>query len=216
MKTRALAVLIATLPGPLSAETTNHVGTVNFANGALGLNAPVTMKSTGEPLQGPFWEAELWIEQLDGPAMKLASAPLETGEFKGYFFAGRIDVPQLLAEDQATLSLRIIHTQAGEAGRRPITLTLGGGKLPPANLPLIAPFEVSAPLRISLNDPEGQTALVSWPQDAGPMILETTTSLPASQWQEVETPWSINGDLFSVEVEITETARFFRLRSELQ
>lgn len=190
-------------------------GTINFANAAMGVNAPAVMKSTGMPLSGSYWEAELWVVEAGAEPVKAGSVPFESGDLAGYFFGGRADIPGINAGDTAIVQVRIVHTEAGEAWRSgPMTLKLGGGKAPPPNFAMLAGMEVSPPLVITVEDGEGGTGMISWPQDAGPVVLQTTTALPAAEWEEVELPMSANGDLISVTVQISEEARFFRLYAD--
>jgi hypothetical protein len=66
------------------------------------------------------------------------------------------------------------------------------------------------PLRISLIDPP--RAILAWSANATGYTLESADALPAAAWNAVtNTPVIVEGE-FTVPVDATETAQFFRLR----
>jgi len=59
---------------------------------------------------------------------------------------------------------------------------------------------------------DGATVQLSWPTNAADFVLESATSLPATVWSPVTNGFAINGDLFTVQLEIAGAQRLFRLR----
>jgi len=199
----ALAIGAAELP---------EAGAVNFANGAAGVNAPVMLKSTGQPLEGPNWRAQLLLRQSDSNFIQLATALFETGELAGYFFAGRIPVPGTKPGDSATLKIRITNlTNQLCVESAPITVVLGGEKSPPSNLLGLSAMQLPSPILLSIARKDGQNVTLSWPSEAAEMILQTTVSLPAEPWLNLATPRTTNGHSISTSAKISGANQFFRL-----
>lgn len=95
-----------------------------------------------------------------------------------------------------------------------------GGQLPTMN-----PFQ-SQPggendgflVKLSLRDARvqisrsGQNVTLSWPAEATDYVLETTTSLPAASWATVTNTPTVTTNERSVQLPLTGTAKYFRLR----
>jgi hypothetical protein len=79
-----------------------------------------------------------------------------------------------------------------------MSLTLVDASLPPPSM------EISRLNSTSL--------LIAWPTNADGYVLEFTTDLPAQAWTTVTNSVIVNGDLFTVQLNVTGANRFFRLR----
>src|SRR6185369_8161448 len=90
MKTRVsivVALFVLALGSVASAQ-----GTINFANGTAGVNAPVRFADTQEPVAGPDWMAQLFRVTPTGQAAVGAPVPMGQGATAGYFLGGARDV----------------------------------------------------------------------------------------------------------------------------
>ena len=64
-------------------------GTVNFANGAAGVNAPVMTASDNTSVEGPDWQAELWMQDTNANWIRVSQpVPFLTQPVAGYFLGG--------------------------------------------------------------------------------------------------------------------------------
>lgn len=73
----------------------------------------------------------------------------------------------------------------------------------------VAKISMAEVLKISRT---GQTVSLSWPASATDYILEATTSLPAATWDSVTNNPTVGSTERSVQLPLTGTAKFFRLR----
>lgn len=150
----------------LAAVSVYAQGTVNFANGAAGVNAPIyyisppTLASAGN---GP-WAAMLFA----GPAGTAADALSSTivsgsssvlGTTPGYVLGGARTITGIASGSQATLQIRAWNTQQwgsayptaatldgttpGFGYSTPITITLGGGATPTPNMVGLTSFNIA-------------------------------------------------------------------------
>jgi len=85
-------------------------GTLNFANGGAGVNAPVSDINGSPLLSGAGFTAQLFAgttgtawDSLTG----LATAPFATGASAGYFFGGSAAVPGVAAGSSAAYQVRV-------------------------------------------------------------------------------------------------------------
>jgi hypothetical protein len=189
-----------------------QVGTVNFANGAALLDAPVTFATTEKGLEGPDWGAELLLQLGSNLVHVAGPVSFETNTLAGYFFAGSVPVLGTKPGEVASFRIRLTNSiTLFSIDSQAITVTLGGDKSPPANLVGLPAFEVPPVIRLAI-DRAGERVLLSWPKSASNMLLQFAHNLPGS-WQNVsETP--IANDLsISVLVEIKTQQQFFRLIS---
>ena len=143
-------------------------GTVIFANGAAGVNAPVRDAwypwGTGVLLTGPRFAADLlvgaagindpWYLQPCGFVV-----PFSTGLDAGYFFGGVQTIPGTGAEQTVSLAVGVWDTALGptfSAARsswglawgysNPIQVRLGGGIMPPPAMVGLHPFRLWTPI----------------------------------------------------------------------
>ena len=188
-------------------------GTVNFANGAAGVNAPVTTAPGATPVAGPDWQAELWMLETNGNWLRVSQpVPFLAQAVAGYVLGGLVTVP-VEAGQQATFRVRAFNTNSALEGiSQPVAVTLGGGKMPPVNLVGLQGWSIVGPpqLRISLSDNQ---AAVSWPTGFPSFVLESSDNLTRTDWSVVgETP-TTNGTQITVTVPVDSTDKFYRLRS---
>lgn len=151
---KKLLILTVTLVATIGALAQ---GTVNFSNGAAGVNAPIR-DASGALLSGATYIAQLWA----GPnATSLApitpTVTFGTGATAGYFFGGQRIIPTVATGSQAYFQVRVWQASAGsdwatasvavgaQVGGNTVTLNgaalgpyqsaaLGGGALTPPNL----------------------------------------------------------------------------------
>ena len=154
---KKLLLLSAFLTGALGVFAQ---GTVNFANGAAGVNAPVTNATVSPSVlaSGPAFQVQLYVgpagatsaSQLSTNGGGGAPAPLATGASSGYFFGGARDITGFTPGSAATLQVRAwtggassweTATQRGESNLIPISL--GGGTIPTPNMVGLQGFAVT-------------------------------------------------------------------------
>jgi hypothetical protein len=209
MKPLFLTALIA-----LSTWRAEAQGTVNFANGAADVNAPVDLAGAGEAPEGPQWQAELLLVNADGSAKRIGQAvPLQSGNLAGYFFAGLVVVPGVEAGARATFQVRAFDSAGtNERSSNPVTLTLGGGKMPPPNLVGLTTWTLN-PLNTNLKITVVQKSVkLSWSSDLPIASLEFTDSLTNPNWSPAtETPATVGTSLI-VTIPVAAPERYYRLR----
>lgn len=96
-------------------------GTVNFANGAAGVNAPITNIMTGLGVAGPGFQAQLYVGPAGtvNPALLTTngvsgtSAPFSTGGAAGYFFGGARTIAGASEGTIVTMQVRVWMTSWG-------------------------------------------------------------------------------------------------------
>lgn len=212
---------IAALIGPLagagilsaSAGIDTVPGTVNFANGAAQLNAPVVFKESGLGVAGSDWKVELLFQTSSNLVSIAGPTAFETGSLAGYFFAGSIPVPGTIPGEFATFRIRIqnIITQFS-AETEPVEVILGGGIMPPANLIGLKSLQVPAPVRLSISN-NGSKSILSWPIGSPEMALQVSDQLPPI-WRSIVTVRSTNETFISTTVDMGVISQFFRLISD--
>lgn len=143
-------------------------GTVNFANGAAGVNSPVSVDSSSGPVMastanGP-WLAMLYAGPSGSAEGALSSAivsgsPAALGATPGYVLGGARTITGIPAGTAAVLQIRAWRSDlggtweaAGGALRAnytststPITVTLGGGATPTPNMVGLTSFVIPVP-----------------------------------------------------------------------
>jgi len=67
-------------------------------------------------------------------------------------------------------------------------------------------FRIATPFLVATN------LQMAWPTNAAGYVLEFTTNLPAQTWTAVTNSITVNGDVFTVQLNATGAHRFFRLR----
>jgi hypothetical protein len=123
-------------------------GTVNFANGAAGVDARIY---TYTGWLGPDWAADLYYGAQGSSQFSLIAGgfnvPFSSGESAGYFFGGSRTLNGFAAGSTITVQVRVWRPSDAatfeEAARSSgghfgtsylIDVTLGGGVTPPPNL----------------------------------------------------------------------------------
>jgi hypothetical protein len=192
-----------------------ELGTVNFSNGAAGVDAPVTHPN--EIVNGREWSVDmlrLVTTNIQGVVRSNwvggfgLSASFTTNPPAGYFFGGRTAIPNTLPGETATLKVRVWRYGTRVAEWEPITLTLGGGKIPPANLIGLQPMRVPPADLLSIAKIESGVAL-SWPSEFGGLQLQMSSEL--SGWQRAAEGRTTNGAAIIAPTGAEVSRRFFRL-----
>jgi hypothetical protein len=212
MKASALiivALVLAFFPGSLLAQEAPH-GTVNFANAAANLDAPVILHSSGAGAEGPEWQAELLVQSGSNFVSAAGPVGFETNEFAGYFFGGTANIPGRSAGETAVVKVRVESLTGGAAvDSEPVTVVLGGGIYPPANLEELKWVDASGSMLLSVRA-QGAEVILSWPTSASNILLESSATLPGN-WNAVAVATVTNLDSISVTLNASDAARFFRL-----
>ncbi|MBM3833542.1 MAG: hypothetical protein FJ403_09780 [Verrucomicrobia bacterium] len=189
-------------------------GTVNFANGVAGVDAPFKLPQISDRAEVSAWEAELLLVSSDGSSKRIGeSVALQSDALAGYFFGGSVAVPDVDIDARATFRVRVFDTTGSkEAFSNPVTVTLGGGKMPPPNLVGLTTWNVQAvnpQLTIAVF---AQSVTLSWSKAFANAVVEYSDSLANANWTSTpETP-QIGADNFRVTVPTTAVQRFYRLR----
>lgn len=106
---------------------------VTFADGSGGVGAGFTAQLFGGA------DASSLTALSPSTTFRTSSAAAQ-----GYVNGVVVDVPGIAAGAKATLVMRVFDSGNAQVGQSaPITITLGGGTLPPANLEGLQPFTVS-------------------------------------------------------------------------
>src|SRR5262249_24291172 len=136
-----------------------------------------------------------------------------SGSLAGYFFLGSVSVPGTQPGDPATFKVQVRNSRSGFVTESaPVTVSLGGGIIPPANLAGLQPIQVPPPIRLSVNLlAEGQLN-VSWPKEIPNASLQMTTNLPPN-WRTVAVATVTNASSISAAIEMSVVRQFFRLVS---
>jgi hypothetical protein len=205
----AIAGFFAFCPLPAGAQ-----GTVNFANAGAGVNAPVKLAGVVQPPDGAEWQAELLLLGSDGSSKKIGDPILlQTGNLAGFFFGGPVLVPGSEPGGIATFRVRAFDTAGmAEAISNPVTITLGGGKTPPANLVGLANWTIPnliPELAITVSQ---ISVILSWSKDFPDALLEFTDRLTNSKWSAVTATPQTVGSRVTVTVPLAISERYYRLK----
>jgi hypothetical protein len=103
-----LAVTVAATIGALAQ------GTINFANGGAGVNAPITGIDGTTRLAGTGFVAQLWAGSSAASMQPiLPTATFGTGGNAGYFFGGARTIPTVATASSAYFQVRVWEATAG-------------------------------------------------------------------------------------------------------
>ena len=199
---------------PLMAVAAWCQGTVNFANGAAGVNAPVTATPSDTPVSGPDWQAELWMQDTNANWIRVSQpSPFLTQTAAGYFLAGSVTVPDVDAGQQVMFRVRAFNTNSLLEGiSQPFTVKVGGGKMPPANLAGLQSWSIAGRPELTVALSTNQVA-VSWSTGFSSFVLESSDSLTRTNWSLVGQPPTTNGTEISLSVPVGAMQKYYRLRS---
>ena len=189
-------------------------GTVNFSNGAAGVNAMAFLDGGVTIPEGPQWQAELLLVTSGGGTRRVGEpVPFQSAALAGYFFGGSMTVPGVEAGATATFRVRAFETTGtGQVTSNPVTVTLGGDKMPPPNLVGLDTWSVVAAipeLRITHSQ---QSILISWPKDFPNAALEFTDSLLNPNWRSASVAPQLDGGNYTVTATVPVSERYYRLR----
>lgn len=187
-----------------------QTGTVNFANGAAGVDAPIT-HAPGQAVEGPDWRAELLYLSGTNFVPVGERIPFETNTLAGYFFGERVSVPGTQPGALTTFKIRVWNLESLAGESEAVQVRLGGDKLPPANLVGLRTLEVAPPVRLSIQKTAG-TYAVSWPREYASFQLQSSRDL-VSPWKPESVLKTTNAETVSVEPGPLTNRQFFRLRS---
>jgi hypothetical protein len=152
--------LIITLAALMVTVAAYGQGAVTFNNRVTGVVDARVLNVDGTGL-GAGWTAQLWGGP-GGTAVDKLVALTPTTTFRtssaaaqGYVNAVDVTVPGVAAGAQATLVMRAFNgadfaSSAIKGTSLPVTIALGGGTLPPANLSGLQGFTVPEPSTIAL------------------------------------------------------------------
>ena len=135
-------------------------GTVNFANFAAGVDAPVTISATGVRVTGPAYASQLFFGPTTAGNNISAYTPVagtvnfQSGAGAGYFLGGNKVIPGFGTGASVKLIVAAFSTANGAdylSARAtgttgislPVTVSLGGGVVAPPNMTGLAGFGVA-------------------------------------------------------------------------
>lgn len=135
-------------------------GTVNFANFAAGVDAPVVNSATGLRVQGPAFASQLFFgpttagNNINSYTPVAGVVNFQTGAGAGYFLGGNKVIPTFGTGSSVKLIVAAFSTANGAdylSARAtgttgfslPVTVALGGGTVPPPNLTGLQGFSVA-------------------------------------------------------------------------
>lgn len=120
-------------------------GTVNFNNRITGVVDARVTNPDGTGV-GAGYTAQLFGGPEGGALVALTPTTTfrtSTAAAQGYVNAQVVTVPNVAASSKATLVMKVFQDGGGEVGKSaPITIALGGGTLPPANLVGLQGFSI--------------------------------------------------------------------------
>lgn len=210
MKAALLPVLLGCFVWRVSGQ-----GTINFANGAAGVNAPVKLEGSGQPLEGAGWKAELLLVSRDGSSKRMGEpVPFQTGAVAGYFLGGLTVVSGVEAGASATFRVRAFDAGGtAEAASNPVTVMLGGEKMPPPNLVGLQSWTVRGVPKPALQISRSTDGIkLSWVKEITAVAIESADSVAQTNWMKVATPPVLMGEEWTVAVSADGSARYYRLR----
>ena len=157
-------------------------------------------RQDGEPFAIESFIAQL-LANTAGAGASFEIMPMLNGEdgvpnpfmYNATGFAGSqftYDTPELTGFDAYKMTLYVDFAL--------MSLTVVDASLPPPSLDI---FQMDA-----------ASVQVSGPTNAVGYALESATNLPAQAWSPVTNRVTINGDIFTVQLQITGAKRFYRLR----
>jgi hypothetical protein len=205
----AVMMIRSQTPALAAASVPNSpgVGTVNFANAAAGVLARVRSGSAG--VQGVDWRAQL-VRQDGNTSVILSEQPFATGALAGLFFGGRVNLPGTTAADSATFKVRVLRAGEILGESAPLTITLGGGIMPPANLEGLAAFDLPTIVAMELARENGEPVL-KWPLGHADARLEAAPTLSEPFLPIALGTSRTNGSYLVVPIDTATGQRFFRL-----
>jgi len=158
---KKLLILTATVVATIGALAQ---GTVNFSNGAAGVNSPIFGTDGTTRLAGTGWVAQLWAgSSATSLAPITPTATFGTGGSAGYFFGGSRTIPTVAGGLQAYFQVRVWEASAGAtwdvASVRPGALV--GGDTTGYRGPIIGPYQTAA-LGSGANPPPNLVGLQSF------------------------------------------------------
>lgn len=164
MSTAFKRVFVVWLWLAATAPSTYSQGQVNFANFAVGVDAPIVtfFGGSGSRLTGPTYAAQLFFAQ-PGSGNNISSytplsgvVPFSSGRGAGYFLGGAKAIPGFYYGSQVSLIVAAFSTTGGASDyysalvtpnsctgySRPVVVTLNGFPIPPPNMVGLSPFGV--------------------------------------------------------------------------
>jgi hypothetical protein len=96
-----------------SSLTIEAQGTVNFANAAVGLNAPVYESDGVTKLSGPQYMAELLGGATASSLAPIATTSFLTGNLAGYFLGGSQTINSVIPGTTAWVAVEVWNTASG-------------------------------------------------------------------------------------------------------
>ena len=196
-------------------------GTVNLANGAAGVNGPVTMPGTPGaaavgPLvlvQGPEWRADLWLVEPGGALQWVVGPVGFAAPVPGYFLGGLVTIPGTAQGQSVTVVARVYNTNYTYQGfSQPVTVTLGGDKYPPENLVGLQSWTVQlldTSLKIRVAGPQ---VTLAWSTNLVGFGLEWSPGLSPAQWVGVTNAPQASGSQWAVTLPVGTGEAYYRLR----
>ena len=163
--------------------------------------------------------ARLTVKRQDGEPFAIPSFTIQLLANTGGAGASLEVMPMLNGED--AFPDPFMYDATGYAGRRFTNNTPQLSGFDAYKMSLYVDFALmritvvdASPPRPTLNLVQLDAAIIelSWPANAVGYVLESATNLPAQAWSPVTNSVATNGDTFSVQLEISGSMQFYRLR----
>jgi hypothetical protein len=201
-------LLIIFLAASFAEFSTFAGGTMNFSNGAAGVNAPVRSQLGNDR----NWTAELLLVTTNGSFTVVSGVPLQTGELSGYFFGGEVAIPACAEGDTNTFQVRIWNRAQAVIISNPVTVQLGGNMIPPPNLiglefaePLVRPT-----MKARM---EKQLVILSWDANATNFYPEFLNAF-GNTWSVLNAPIVSQSGELQIRLTPSDARDFVRLRAQ--
>jgi len=141
---KKLLILTVTMAATIGALAQ---GTINFSNGASGVNSPIFGSDGTTRLAGTGYIAQLWAGSSAASMAPITpTATFGTGGSAGYFFGGSRTIPTVAQGSQAYFQVRVWEASAG-ATWAVASATIGahvGGDTTGRLGPIIGPYQSPA------------------------------------------------------------------------
>jgi hypothetical protein len=189
----------------LVAPAVDGQGTVNFSNGAAGVDAPI--QTAG--LISSNLIAELLLISNGATSVITSGVKFEGGDLSGYFFGGAVSISSAVPHEVTTLQVQVWDGGNIVATSDPLDVQLGGDIYPPANLVGLRLNQQAVSPRIDAQL-EGDRVALSWDAGFTGFHIETLNEL-GGVWTTLNLPIVLQNSRFLVSAPVSVGQQYFRL-----
>jgi hypothetical protein len=191
--------------GLLGASAIYGQGTVNFSNGAAGLDAPIQTAA----LISSNLTAELLLISNGATSVITSGVKFEEGDLSGYFFGGAVSISSAASRAVVTLEVQVRDGTNIVATSDPLDIQLGGDIYPPSNLVGLRFNQEAVSPTIHAQLEADQIAL-SWDARFTGFHVETLNGL-GGVWTILNLTPVLQNGMFVVSVPTSGGQQYFRL-----